>query len=109
MTDTLPFPPRRYLSRTHAAQYLGVCVAVFDAEVRSGRWPPAMRRGAGGTALTWDRLALDAAADRHSGLARTDQVQPSTGPTPGEMAALERVSRGTTTRPRHQGRPQAPR
>lgn len=62
------FEPR-FLSREDAAAYLGVCPNTFDSEVKSGMWPPPMRRGAKLRAVTWDRRALDAAADRHSGLA----------------------------------------
>jgi len=58
----------RMLGREEAARYLGVSDDVFDQEVRAGLWPPALRRGARGGRLTWDRLALDRAADRASGL-----------------------------------------
>jgi integrase len=63
----LPFWPR-YLSREQAAQYVGVSSDTFDREVLAGMWPPPRRRGARLTRLTWDRCALDAAADRDSGL-----------------------------------------
>lgn len=63
----LPFWPRM-LSREEAARYLGVSDDVFDQEVRSGLWPPAQRRGAKGGRVTWDRIMLDKAADRASGL-----------------------------------------
>jgi hypothetical protein len=63
----LPFWPR-YLSRNEAARYVGVSVDVFDIEVDNGHWPPARRRGGRGGRLTWDRLALDAAADRDPGI-----------------------------------------
>jgi hypothetical protein len=66
LTD-LPFWPR-LLSRDEAARYVGVSVAVFDDEVKGGIWPPALRRGGRGGRCTWDRLALDRAADRASGL-----------------------------------------
>jgi hypothetical protein len=58
----------RMLGREEAARYLGVSDDVFDQEVRAGLWPPALRRGLRGGRLTWDRLALDRAADRASGL-----------------------------------------
>lgn len=61
-------PATRFLSRTQAAAYLGVSARTFDAEVASGMWPSAMRRGGKSTALTWDRHLLDRAADRLSGL-----------------------------------------
>ena len=59
----LPFWPR-LLGREEAARYVGVSPSVFDAECRAGLWPPAMQRGERGGRLTWDRRALDAAADR---------------------------------------------
>lgn len=63
----LPFWPR-YLSREEAARYVGVSPDVFDDEVEGQYWPKARRRGGKGGRLTWDRLALDAAADRDSGI-----------------------------------------
>lgn len=71
MPDTGPLPSGlvpRFLSRTEAAAYVGVSTSTFDQEVSLGWWPGARRRGAKGTRLTWDRLLLDAAADRASGL-----------------------------------------
>jgi len=59
----------RYLSREEEAAYLGVAPETFDEELRAGWWPKARHRGAKGTRLTWDRLAIDACADRASGLA----------------------------------------
>ena len=64
---SLPFWPR-YLSREEAARYVGVGPDVFDDEVNGGDWPQARRRGGRRGRLTWDRLALDAAADRDSGI-----------------------------------------
>jgi hypothetical protein len=66
LTD-LPFWPR-YLSREEAARYVGAPVTVFVNEVRCGVWPPGFRRGGRNGRLTWDRVALDHAADRVSGL-----------------------------------------
>lgn len=66
LTD-LPFWPRM-LSREEAARYVGVSDDVFDQEVKAGIWPPALRRGAKGGRGTWDRIMLDRAADRASGL-----------------------------------------
>ncbi len=77
---TLPGWPR-YLSREQAALYVGVSATTFDAEVRSGEWPQPRRRGAKATRATWDRLALDAAADRASGLSLP------AAPGPGDAAA----------------------
>jgi hypothetical protein len=65
--EALPFLPR-YLGRPHAALYVGVSVDVFDDEVRAGLWPAPRRRGGKGGKLTWDRILLDRAADRDSGL-----------------------------------------
>lgn len=61
----------RFLSREQAAEYLGVSVGTFDYEVANGVWPRPMRRGTKAARVTWDRIALDAAADAASGLART--------------------------------------
>jgi predicted DNA-binding transcriptional regulator AlpA len=58
----------RFLTRDQAAAYLGVGVTTFDQEVAKGMWPQPMRRGQRATRVTWDRLALDAAADRAAGL-----------------------------------------
>jgi hypothetical protein len=66
LTD-LPFWPR-YLSRDEAARYVGVSAEMFDEEVAGGHWPGPRRRGRAGGRLTWDRLLLDAAADRDSGI-----------------------------------------
>ncbi|CAH2601917.1 conserved protein of unknown function [Rhodovastum atsumiense] len=59
----LPLPPARYLTQEQAAAYVGVSVRTFAAEVANGRWPPPLRRGARGGALTWDRAR--ARADWH--------------------------------------------
>ncbi len=72
---SLPFWPR-YLSREEAARYVGVSPDVFDAEVDAAAWPAARRRGGKGGRLTWDRLALDAAADRDSGIGIEAVPQP---------------------------------
>lgn len=71
----LPFWPR-LLSHEEAARYVGVSVDVFDTEVRAGVWPPAQRRGERGGRLTWDRLALDRAADRASHLESPTEPAP---------------------------------
>ena len=76
----LPFWPR-YLSRDEAARYVGVSPDVFDDEVDGEHWPQARRRGGKGGRLTWDRLALDASADRDSGIGQL--VEPEApGPNP---------------------------
>ncbi|WP_230410514.1 MULTISPECIES: helix-turn-helix transcriptional regulator [Roseomonadaceae] len=71
----------RYLSREEAAAYLGVSLDTFLGEVARGEWPPPRLRGAEGQRLTWDRRALDAAADQASGLC----------PSPPEVAAAMRA------------------
>lgn len=63
----MPFWPR-FLSREESAAYVGVSVGLFDDEVSAGKWPPGMRRGKKDGRITWDRVALDRAADHHSGL-----------------------------------------
>lgn len=76
----LPFWPR-YLSREESARYVGVSADVFDIEVHAGHWPSARRRGGKGGRLTWDRLALDAAADRDSGIGLIDlEGEPAPNP-----------------------------
>lgn len=92
MTDDLPLPYARFLTREQAAAYVGVGTSTFDAEVRAGTWPAAMRRGARGAALTWDRRLLDRAADRLGGLA--DDAAPGADLVAAEQAALE-ATRGT--------------
>jgi hypothetical protein len=59
----------RFMVRELAAAYVGVSPNVFDKEVAAGMWPKARLRGAKGGLLTWDRVLLDAAADRDAGLA----------------------------------------
>jgi hypothetical protein len=102
LLSELPNWPR-YLSREQAAIYLGVSPDTFDGEVRIGLWPPPRRRGIKGGRLTWDRCALDAAADQDSGL--TDPGQPVTSLT-GVWGAR---SRGETKGKRLECRSQAAR
>lgn len=73
--SSLPYWPR-FLSREEAARYVGVSSDVFDAEVATGMWPAAKRRGGKGGRLTWDRCLLDATADLDSGLAKEDTPAP---------------------------------
>jgi hypothetical protein len=91
MAERLEFPSLphwpRFLSRAQAAAYVGVSVDVFDAEVASGKWPPGVPRGAKGGKLTWDRCALDIAADRLSGLGAPAATGASLSP---EAAAWEK-------------------
>lgn len=57
----MPYWPL-YLSRDQAAAYVGVSPNTFDTEVKEGRWPAAVNRGAKQTRLTWYRPALEQAA-----------------------------------------------
>ena len=99
----------RFLSIGQAAAYLGASADTFLEEVALGWWPAALRRGAQGRRLTWDRLALDAAADRHSGLA----APPAHDPFPNsevarrtaEAAAMEGAQNIPPRHHRHQRRP----
>jgi hypothetical protein len=101
MTD-LPLPAVRFLTREQAAAYVGVGATTFAAEVAQGIWPPPMRRGAKGTALTWDRLLLDRACDRLAGL--IEATAPGADLAAAEQAALEATRRGTTQANRRQHR-----
>jgi hypothetical protein len=56
----------RWLTEPLAAAYVGVSVSLFREEVEAGKWPKAIRRGAKGGLLTWDREALDRASDEGS-------------------------------------------
>lgn len=117
--STLPAPSRRrtaalpaglvprYLSREEAAAYLGVSPETFDREVEAGWWPSARRRGEKGTRLTWDRLALDAAADQASGLGQPLPASPALAAqrAVAEAAALKGVINGAARQLRHQHRP----
>ena len=58
----------RFANIVEAARYVGVSVSTFREEVERGIWPPGMRRGRKGRAVTWDVRALDASADRLAGL-----------------------------------------
>jgi predicted DNA-binding transcriptional regulator AlpA len=77
----MSFAPR-FLSKEEAAHYLGVGSSTFDHEVKSGIWPQPLRRGKKGRQVTWDRTALDIAADRLSGLMkdaeREEEIQCTT-------------------------------
>ncbi len=102
VTDGFPVEHRRFLTREQAAGFLGVSVRTFDDEVRAGMWPPATRRGAKGSALTWDRVLLDRAADRLAGLAAATSWGPDMQSA--ERAALEATARGPATSNRHKHR-----
>lgn len=101
MTQTVAITPR-FLNKTQAAAYLGVSLPTFDIEIRNGLWPQPMRRGAKETSLTWDKVMLDAAADR---LAGAHHVTPAAENelAAAERAALEASKRGTAKaiRPQH--------
>jgi len=100
----------RFLSVAQAAAYVGVSADTFLEEVALGWWPAALRRGAKGRRLTWDRLALDAAADRRSGLAAPPETDPL-GVTDidrraaAEAAAMQGVQNVPPRQLRHQRRP----
>lgn len=61
----------RLLPEQEAAEYVGVTVAQFRAEVRHGIWPKPVPRGC--RRNTYDRLALDRAVDRLSGTPDPDE------------------------------------
>ena len=86
----------RCLTRAQAATYVGVSVDTFDAEVRPGMWPAGRARGAKGGRQTWDRLLLDAAEDRHSGLSSDSAAAPAV--VDAESAAWEARLNGSATR-----------
>ena len=90
--------PPRCLTREQAAAYVGVCADVFDAEVKAGMWPAGRPRGAKGGKLTWDRLLLDAAQDRHSGLVAA--AEPIVALHNAESAAWEARLNGSEARKR---------
>src|ERR1700749_308006 len=98
MPDDLPLPSPRFLTREQSASYVGVGVTTFDAEGRAGIWPPAMRRGARTSALTWDPKLLDRAADRLGGL--IEASAPGADLAASEQAALEATARGTPAKNR---------
>lgn len=89
----LPAWPR-YLTREEAARYTGVSIDVWDDEVRAGFWPAPRLRGAKGGLPTWDRVLLDAAADREAGL--TPAEDESRPPAP-VSDAVEQDWRGRLT------------
>lgn len=98
--SSMPAWPR-FLGREAAAAYLGVSVDVFDDEVREGVWPAARPRGAKGGRLTWDRVLLDAAADRASGLTLPQAGGPQAEPPKEDLSALWRARLdGKTSRKR---------
>lgn len=112
----VPGLPPRFLTKEQAAAYVGVSPNVFEQEVAKGMWPSPLRRGDRGGRLTWDRILLDASADRASGLSPVVVGAPL-NPSPGtptlpdpvaaaEAEALER-SRGPTQGKRHQASPAA--
>jgi hypothetical protein len=95
MSDNLPLPSARFLTREQSAAYVGVGVTTFDAEVRAGVWLPAMPRGARESLLTWNRRLFDHTADRLGGL--IEAYAPGNDLAAAEQAALE-ASRCTPTR-----------
>lgn len=71
MKNLPPNIPKRGLSRSEAAEYVGLSVGSFDAQVNIGNLPQPI---AFGKRLVWDRAALDHALDILSGLTH-DPVQ----------------------------------
>lgn len=63
---SLPVEPRCF-TREQAAAYCGLTPEGFTAWQRQGIVPPPIPR-----TKRWDRKALDAALDRHSGLATSE-------------------------------------
>jgi hypothetical protein len=61
----------RLLSEEDAAEYVGVSQAQFRMEVKKGIWPKPVPRGC--RRNTYDRSALDKAADRLSGMAEVGE------------------------------------
>lgn len=86
-----PVEAKRFLSRPEAAAYLGVSASTFAEEVLSGMWPAPTRRGRTGRALTWDKAALDRAADCVSGIAPTASPAGVDHVARAEAAILERL------------------
>ena len=60
----LPVSERRGLSRTEAAQYIGVSATTLDRLILAGQMPRPKRIG---VRNIWDRRALDVAFDALSG------------------------------------------
>ena len=63
--EKLPHWPR-WLNQCQAAAYVGVSAVTFKKEQQQGLWPAPGR--ASGKWQLWDRMLLDAASDRLSGL-----------------------------------------
>jgi predicted DNA-binding transcriptional regulator AlpA len=71
-TDPNPKHLPRILSKADAAAYCGLTEAGFDGWIRTGKLPPAMP----GT-RRWDKVAVDQAIDRLSGVSRDVLVDPA--------------------------------
>lgn len=61
----------RGLSEQKAADYVGVSVNTFRAEVKAGLWPRPIRRG---RRVIWDLRLIDASFDQLSALADRPSV-----------------------------------
>lgn len=64
------FPPRG-LSRTDAAEYVGVSATTFDLMVRQGKMPKPFRIYG---RVVWDRKKIDAAIDVLSDVGSPDDI-----------------------------------
>ncbi len=82
--DNLPNWPR-LLCPELAPKYVRVGKTKFLADVEAGFWPPPIYLG---RLPRWDRLALDAAVDRLSGIssAREERLSDDDGPNPWDEA-----------------------
>ena len=56
-----PAAPRRGLSRTEAAQFIGISTSMFDSMIKDNTMPTPIRIG---SRTVWDIKALDEAFDR---------------------------------------------
>ncbi len=81
---------KRGLSIEEAAGYVGLSVALFEKQVKAGilpaRWPLE------GTRMLFDRVALDKALDRLSGLKPAGPPDDSTPGAPKDWSALFEAS-----------------
>lgn len=77
--------PPRLLDLETIAAYVGLSAGAFLKAVADGRYPPAHQNG---KRRLWDRLAVDAAVDRRSGIAS------SLGATEGPDPIMQAIDEG---------------